>query len=195
MQPPTIVLLAGATAAICAAVIVYRRRSKAECPQQCCASGSHAAPPSPQQPPPAAAPPSPQQKPPPASAVPGRSPQKASTNSAPPLGAIVSLAKETGATRKQAKAALMEHGNDYDEAKASLLPPEPEPTELPLAAPSEHAAIPDVFEPCVGFKGGRPGWVFKRGPLGNGYYRDGVDDPAGIAHRVQGGGVAYVQRC
>ena len=28
------------------------------------------------------------------------------------------------------------------------------------------------FEPCSGFQGARPGWAFKRGQWGVGYYRD-----------------------
>jgi hypothetical protein len=123
--------------------------------------------------------------------------QKAATSAPPPLGAILALVKETGASRKACKTALIENDNNYDEAKASLLPAEEEPAEAPLAEPSPHAAIPDIFEPCRQFTGGRPGWVFKRGPLGNGYYRDGVDDPAGIAQRERGGegSITYVQRC
>ena len=86
----------------------------------------------------------------------------------PPLGAILQLAKETGKSRAECKKALIGHDNNYDAAKGSL---------MPEAAPSEcgcesSGAIDGVFEPCEDFAGGRPGWMFKRGHLGTGYYRD-----------------------
>ena len=34
------------------------------------------------------------------------------------------------------------------------------------------AAVPGLFEPSAKFAGGRPGWLYKRGPMGTGYYRD-----------------------
>ena len=83
---------------------------------------------------------------------------------------MIALSKETGKPRKACKEALIAASNDYDTARAALLPP-PEPApELPPEAPA--AAIPGIFEPAARFEGGRPGWMFQRGPLGLGYYRD-----------------------
>ena len=91
----------------------------------------------------------------------------------PPLGSILQLAKESGRSRKECKAALIEHANDYDAARWALMP-ELAPPEEP-AAPSTGCcgeAVPNVFEPAPKFDGGRPGWLYKSGPLGTGYYRD-----------------------
>lgn len=86
----------------------------------------------------------------------------------PPLGAILSLAKETNKPRAACKAALIAHANDYEAAKASLLPPAL-PEEPP---PPSGEVIPGVYEPAAKFDGGRPGWMFKHGNMGLGYYRD-----------------------
>ena len=71
----------------------------------------------------------------------------------------------------------MANGNEYDAAKWALMPelaPSPANPEGSggdcCAAPA--TAVPGVFEPVQKFDGGRVGWLFKRGPLGVGYYRD-----------------------
>ena len=86
----------------------------------------------------------------------------------PPLGMIMSLAKETGLSRKECKNALREHG-DYEAAKAALLPPPPEGAAVP---PPLGTPVPGVYDPAPAFAGGRPGWMYKTGPFGVGYYRD-----------------------
>ena len=53
----------------------------------------------------------------------------------PQMGAIMALAKEAGVDKKAAKAALMEHGDDYDAALASLkASTEPDATSTGAAA-------------------------------------------------------------
>ena len=86
----------------------------------------------------------------------------------PPLGAILQLVKETGCPRKACKAALVEARNDFARAKAALTPAAEAAPPLPPAG----ARIEGTFEPSAAFDGARPGWIFKRGPLGVGYYRD-----------------------
>ena len=93
----------------------------------------------------------------------------------PPLGAILQLAKETGKPRKECRAALSAHANDYEAAKAFLSPP---PPEIEAAAPTLGTAVDGLYEPSAKFAGGRPGWMFKTGPLGTGYYRDAPMDVA-----------------
>jgi len=88
----------------------------------------------------------------------------------PPLGAILALQKETGKPRKECKAALVEFAHDFEQAKASLMPAPPEAEACCL--PPTGAAVDGLFEPCAQFAGGRPGWIFKSGPCGVGYYRD-----------------------
>ena len=83
------------------------------------------------------------------------------------------LSKETGAERSACKAALVASGNDYDAARAKLMPPPPEPEDGPTDGDAPSSS--DGFEPSRSFAGARPGWVFQRGPLGVGYYRDGDD--------------------
>ena len=61
--------------------------------------------------------------------------------------------------------------NDFAQAKAALLPEEEAP---PL--PASGAAVEGFFEPSAKFAGARPGWSFKRGPLGVGYYREMNDN-------------------
>ena len=97
----------------------------------------------------------------------------------PPLGSIIQLQKETGRSRKDCKAALVTTHHDYDAARWALLPSPPgtttvqtESSEEALGRPSSEP-IDGVFDPAPRFAGGRPGWLYKRGPLGVGYYRDG----------------------
>ena len=121
-------------------------------------------------------------------------PPPAAATGPPPLGSILQLVKETGRSRKECKAALVAHANDYDAARWSLMPNPPgaddgdgnadgsgdgsssaEPAKVGCggcAANASSAALPGVFEPAPKFVGGRPGWLYKRGPLGVGYYRD-----------------------
>ena len=89
----------------------------------------------------------------------------------PPLGSIMALAKESGKSRKECKAALIASAHDYDAARWALMPTPPEADCSSCCAPPS-APVPGVFDPCEKFSGGRPGWLFKRGPLGSGYYRD-----------------------
>ena len=96
----------------------------------------------------------------------------------PALGAIMQLSKETGAARAACKAALVASGNDYDAARAALMPKPPEP-EVGPDDDDAPSASSDAFEPSRRFAGARPGWVFKRGPLGVGYYRDCGDSDGG----------------
>ena len=98
----------------------------------------------------------------------------------PPLGAVISLAKETGASRKVARAALVEHGHDFEAAKAALLPADSAATAPTVGA---SRGIKGIFEPVATFAGGKPGWCYKRGPLGLGYYCEASAPPA-----VQQGG-------
>ena len=84
----------------------------------------------------------------------------------PPLGMVMQLAKETGASRADCKAALEVCGNRFDEARARLAP------DLSSPPPAAAERIHDTFETCEKFAGGRPGWTFKRGPHGVGYYRE-----------------------
>ena len=70
----------------------------------------------------------------------------------PQLGAILSLAKETGKTRKDCKAALIAHGNDYEAARATLMPPPPDAP----APPPSGSAVAGVYQPASKFDGGRP---------------------------------------
>ena len=94
----------------------------------------------------------------------------AATAAKPQLGTVLALAKDTGKSRGEAKAALIAHDNDYEAARVSLLP------EL-VAAKSQCAAgcaIPGVYEPAAKFEGGRPGWMFKKGAHGLGYYHEGA---------------------
>ena len=96
----------------------------------------------------------------------------------PQLGSILQLVKETGKTRKECKAALISSGNDYDAARWSLMPEPPPDVSDPAGGGDENeshaapAAVPGLFEPSAKFAGGRPGWLYKRGPMGTGYYRD-----------------------
>jgi hypothetical protein len=96
-------------------------------------------------------------------------PPPAAPTGPPPLGAIMQLAKETSKPRKACKAALIAHAHDYDAAKRSLLPP---PVELDAPPAEECAPVEGVFYPSSKFAGGRPGYIFQRGPMGPGYYRD-----------------------
>ena len=87
----------------------------------------------------------------------------------PQLGSVMALAKDTGKSRDECKAALIASHNDYDKAKASL---------IPNAVQSQAASgvrIEGVYEPAAKFEGGRPGWMFKSGPNGLGYYKS--EDP------------------
>ena len=55
------------------------------------------------------------------------------------------LSKETGAERAACKAALVASGNDYDAARAALIPPPPEPEDGP--ADGDAPSSSDGFEP------------------------------------------------
>jgi hypothetical protein len=91
----------------------------------------------------------------------------------PPLGSILQLAKETGMSRKECRKALMANGNDYDAARWALLPePDGEAGTSGVESPPAARAVPGVFEPAAKFAGGKPGWMFKAGHLGVGYYLD-----------------------
>lgn len=111
-----------------------------------------------------------------------------SSSGPPPLGSILQLAKESGKSRKECKAALIAHGNDYDAARWSLMP-NPNgaaPSQTHCCTDDGHAAsaaVPGTFEPAPKFAGGRPGWLYKRGPLGVGYYRDA---PMSVAVKQDG---------
>ena len=78
------------------------------------------------------------------------------------------LSKEMRVERAEAKAALIAAAGDYDAAKAALFP-----DAQPAAPTADERRVDGYFEPCDQFAGGRPGWVFKRGPHGTGYYREG----------------------
>ena len=101
----------------------------------------------------------------------------------PPLGSILSLVKDTGRTRKECKFALMAYDNDYDAARWSLMPSPPEGIAVAEGdsvgcaakgcCSQEPVAVPGIFEPAAKFDGGRAGWIFKKGPLGVGYYCEG----------------------
>ena len=111
-----------------------------------------------------------------------------SSSGPPPLGSILQLAKESGKSRKECKAALIAHGNDYDAARWSLMPnpngAAPSPTHCCTDdGRAASAAVPGTFEPAPKFAGGRPGWLYKRGPLGVGYYRDA---PMNVAVKQDG---------
>lgn len=92
-----------------------------------------------------------------------------------PLGSIMQLAKETGLPRKVCKAALVEHAKDFEVARRSLVPSPPGAPAEDRDSNSSADAVPAIFEPSHKFDGGRPGcgWLYKRGPLGLGYYREG----------------------
>lgn len=55
------------------------------------------------------------------------------------------------------------------------------------ASSSQHAASCEVFTPASAFEGGRPGFVFKNGSSGLGYYLDSppTPDPAVLASAMQ----------
>ena len=89
----------------------------------------------------------------------------------PQLGAVLQLSKETGASRAEARAALVACANDYDAARASLLP-ELEEELAALPSKTEAGTPTEDFAPAAHFEGGRPGWIYQRGPRGLGYYRD-----------------------
>ena len=83
----------------------------------------------------------------------------------PQLGSVMALAKDTGRPRDECRAALIASQNDYDRAKASLMP------DAILSQAPSGVAIEGVYEPAEKFDGGRPGWIFKSGPHGLGYYK------------------------
>jgi len=89
----------------------------------------------------------------------------------PALGAVMQLSKETCKTRDQCRAALIASDNNYDAAKASLMP-----DAMQSIAPN-GTKIDGVFEPAAKFEGGRSGWMFKSGVYGLGYYRELSLDP------------------
>eukprot|EP00900_Chrysochromulina_parva_P023345 jgi/Chrpa1/5644/Chrysochromulina_OHIO_Genome00016386-RA len=91
--------------------------------------------------------------------VPGKESTKAELSKAehvkPQLGSVMALAKDTGRPRDECRAALIASQNDYDRAKASLMP------DAILSQAPSGVAIEGVYEPAEKFGGGRPGWIFK----------------------------------
>ena len=92
----------------------------------------------------------------------------------PQLGSVMALAKDTGRPRDECRAALIACQNDYDRAKASLMP------DAVLSQAPSGVTIEGEYEPAEKFDGGRPGWMFKSGPHGLGYYKHKDPLPACI---------------
>ena len=110
--------------------------------------------------------------------VPGKESTKADPSKAehvkPQLGSVMALAKDTGRPRDECRAALIACQNDYDRAKASLMP------DAVLSQAPSGVTIEGEYEPAEKFDGGRPGWMFKSGPHGLGYYKHKDPLPACI---------------
>ena len=68
----------------------------------------------------------------------------------------------------------MAHGNNYDAARWSLMPNPEGASKFEATKPAACSSPPDdgTFDPAPTFAGGRPGWVFKLGEYGSGYYLD-----------------------
>ena len=85
---------------------------------------------------------------------------------------VLALAKETGKARSECKAVLSACNMDYSAARDRL---------VPLVAVDNMAPrgqrIEGIYEPAEAFEGGRPGWMFKSGVHGMGYYRE-IEDAA-----------------
>lgn len=85
----------------------------------------------------------------------------------PQHGAVLSLKRDTGKSTAECKAALVAADNVYDAARMLLMP---EPVEAPCGVAKRASPIEGVFEPSERFEGGKPGWTFKAGVHGVGYY-------------------------
>ena len=126
-----------------------------------------------------------------------------SSSGPPPLGSILQLAKESGKSRKECKAALIAHGNDYDAARWSLMP-NPNgaaPSQTHCCTDDGHAAsaaVPGTFEPAPKFAGGRPGLAVQARPPRRRLLPRRADERRGQAGRLmlvglraQGGGSTF----
>merc|ERR1719240_102988 len=66
-----------------------------------------------------------------------------------------------------------------DEEDESALPPlqAMAAADAPGGAAEDSSAFSQAFLPAKGFEGAKPGYVFKKGGRGLGYYRDGAAEP------------------
>jgi ribosome biogenesis protein BMS1 len=85
------------------------------------------------------------------------------------LAPTVKPINATAITRKGSARAHNAEGDGGDQAAAAAAPP---PTQQQQQQVAAAAAAGEVFIAAMQFSGARPGYVFKKGPKGVGYYTD-----------------------
>ena len=74
---------------------------------------------------------------------------------------------------KQNAAPATKKADDKPKKKVTIVEEDSEEEEEDVPIKKKQPVARDGFEPSPKFTGGRPGWVFKAGPDGLGYYREG----------------------
>ena len=78
---------------------------------------------------------------------------------------------------KQNAAPATKKADDKPKKKVTIVEEDSEEEEEDVPIKKKQPVARDGFEPSPKFTGGRPGWVFKAGPDGLGYYREGPVAP------------------